>query len=171
MNRQLKKTAIAAVFAALLAVLSMLVIPMPAGVPITLQIFGVALCGYCIGRKRGLAAVATYLAVGACGLPIFAGFGGGLGWLLGPTGGFLWGFLPMVALCGLGKGGFWKKSGLGLCGLVICWGIGVVQYTCVTDQTLWQSLLAAWLPYAAKDVACLFGAVLLANRLPSKIFQ
>lgn len=171
MNRRLKRLVSAAVFAALLAVLSMLVVPLPAGVPITLQTFGVALCGFCLGRKRGLGAVAAYLAVGACGLPVFAGFGGGIGWLIGPSGGFLWGFLPMVCFCGAAKGTFWKKIAIGTAGLFVCSLMGIAQYALVANVTLWQAFLVSCAPFLVKDLTGVFGALLLSVRLPKKIFQ
>ncbi|MEG1426953.1 MAG: biotin transporter BioY, partial [Oscillospiraceae bacterium] len=88
-------------FAAVVVVLTMISIPMPSGVPITLQTFAVALCGYLLGRKYGVASVLVYMAIGAIGLPVFSGFHGGVGALVGLTGGFIWGFLPMAFLCGL----------------------------------------------------------------------
>ena len=78
-------------FAAVLGVLSVLTIPMPSGVPLTLQTFAMALCGYTLGAKRGTAAVALYLLLGAVGVPVFAGMTGGVSRFVGPTGGFLWG--------------------------------------------------------------------------------
>lgn len=58
-------------FTAVLAVLSILQIPMPSGVPITLQTFAVALCGYCLGKKNGTLCVALYLILGFVGVPVF----------------------------------------------------------------------------------------------------
>ena len=89
---RLRKMAAAGVFCALLAVVSQLVIPLPAGIPLTFQVLAVALCGCCLGWKWGTVSVLVYLLLGGVGLPLFSGFGGGIGWLLGPTGGFLWGF-------------------------------------------------------------------------------
>lgn len=64
----------------------------------TLQTFGVYFLLFFMGGKKALASVAVYLLLGAAGVPVFAGFGGGIAWLLGPTGGFLFGFL---AACGI----------------------------------------------------------------------
>ena len=66
-----------AVFAAALAVMSQISIPMPSGVPITLQTFALALIGYSLGAKRGAMAVLVYLLLGAVGVPVFANFHGG----------------------------------------------------------------------------------------------
>ena len=90
-------------FTAVLAVLSILQIPMPSGVPITLQTFAVALCGYCLGKKNGTLCVALYLILGFVGVPVFTGMTAGIGKLFGYTGGFLYGFLFLAFFCGLGS--------------------------------------------------------------------
>lgn len=62
------------VFAAVLAVLSQISFPLPSDIPVTLQTFAVALCGYALGCKRGTLAVLVYIVLGAVGLPVFANF-------------------------------------------------------------------------------------------------
>lgn len=69
-------------------------------VPITLQTFAVLLAGAVLGAKRGFLAVLLYLAVGAIGLPVFAGGEAGIGPFLGPTAGYLFAFPLAAALCG-----------------------------------------------------------------------
>ena len=81
-------------FAAVLVVLSQLSIPLPGGVPVTLQTFAVALTAYVLKWKKGALSVLVFLALGAVGVPVFHNFTGGFGMLIGVTGGFLWGFLP-----------------------------------------------------------------------------
>lgn len=85
-------------FAAVLAVLSQISIPMPSGVPITLQTFAVALAGVVLAWKLGTASVLVYILLGAVGVPVFAGFTGGAQALVNYTGGFIWGFLGMAPL-------------------------------------------------------------------------
>lgn len=94
--------ALIASFAALIAACSLLpAISVGAGlVPITLQTFGVLLAGAVLGAKRGCLAVLLYLAVGAVGLPVFAGGSAGLAPFAGPTVGYLLGFPLAAALCG-----------------------------------------------------------------------
>jgi biotin transport system substrate-specific component len=76
-------------------------------VPMTLQTLVVLLLGAACGWRLGTAAVAAYLVEGALGLPVFAGTAAGPLYLAGPTGGFLLGFLPAVALVGwLAERGF-----------------------------------------------------------------
>ena len=80
-----------ALFAALMAVCSW--ISIPATVPFTLQTFGVFCAVGLLGGKRGTIAVLVYILLGAVGLPVFSGFKGGFGCLLGTTGGYILGFL------------------------------------------------------------------------------
>ncbi|MFL0577373.1 biotin transporter BioY [Brevibacterium luteolum] len=99
--RRFKSTDIAliAVFAALIAAFAMTP-PIPVGnvgVPITLQTLVIGLTGLTLGPLRGFLATLLYLVLGLIGLPIFAGFSGGLGVLAGPTAGYLIAF-PLFAL-------------------------------------------------------------------------
>ena len=91
-------------FAAVLAVISQLSIPTPAGVPVTIQVFGVALVGAVLGWKLGLCSVLVYILIGAAGLPVFANFGGGIRSLIGLTGGYIWAWPVMAVLCGIRPG-------------------------------------------------------------------
>jgi biotin transport system substrate-specific component len=87
---------------ALIALSAQVAIPLPfSPVPVTGQTFAVLLVGAALGRWRGAAAVVTYIAEGAAGLPVFAGASGGPAVLIGPTGGYLLGFIPGAWLCGL----------------------------------------------------------------------
>src|SRR5689334_20832837 len=87
---------------ALIALSARVAIPLPfSPVPVTGQTFAVLLVGAALGRRRGAAAVIAYLAEGAAGLPVFAGPNAGPAVLLGPTGGYLFGFIPGAWLCGL----------------------------------------------------------------------
>ncbi len=153
-KNKLQKMVMVAVFAAVMAVLSQISIPLPTGVPVTLQTFAVALCGYVLGLGMGGTALAVYLALGAVGLPVFAGFGGGVGAFLGVTGGFLWGFFVMSLLCGLGarQTRKWLALLLGLVGLLLCDVCGAIQFALVMSTSLPQAFLIACLPYLIKDI-------------------
>ena len=141
------------VLAALLAVLSQVSFPLPGGVPVTLQTFAVALCGYVLGPALGTAAVGVYLALGAVGLPVFPGFSGGIGAFLGMSGGFLWGFLPMALLCGLGlRGGKVLAVALGIAGLLVCHLCGCAQFALVASMPFLQAFLTACAPFLVKDI-------------------
>ena len=85
--------------ALLLAGASQLSLPLQP-VPLTFQSATVVLLGMTLGVRRGVASVAFYLMSGAMGLPLFAGFSAGLHVFFGPTGGYLLGFVPAVAVSG-----------------------------------------------------------------------
>ncbi len=141
------------VFAALLAVLSQVAIPLPSGVPVTMQTFAVALAGFTLGARRGTLAVLTYLLLGAIGIPVFAGFIGGIGVFAGVTGGFLIGFLALAWLCGLGGPWF---AGLGL---IACHALGVLWFAVVAGVSPLNAAAISSLPYLLKDavsVACAY---------------
>ena len=101
-NATLKDLCFIAVFAAIISVLSQLSIPMPAGVPMTLQTLIIPIAGIVLGKKRGTYATLLYLLIGAVGIPVFSGFSGGIGVLLGMTGGFLISFPVLAFTAGLG---------------------------------------------------------------------
>ena len=82
-----------ALMSALLAVCAWITIPF--AVPFTMQTFGVFLALTVLGGVEGTIAVAVYIALGAIGIPVFSGFTGGFSALLGPTGGYILGFLAM----------------------------------------------------------------------------
>ena len=147
-------------FTAVLAVLSILQIPMPTGVPITLQTFAMALCGYVLGWQSGVAATLLYIVLGTVGVPIFAGMSAGPGVLFGYTGGFIFGFIFLTLLCGISvrRKNPAVKIILGVIGLLICHLLGAVQYAVLARA----SLVAVSLPYIVKDVISVVGAYLAA---------
>lgn len=161
---RLHRMVVAGVFAALLAVLSQISIPLPTGIPVTLQTFAVALCGFALGPGLGAAAVGAYLALGAVGIPVFAGFSGGIGSFVGMTGGYLWAFLPMAFLCGLGARQKNRALALtvGFGGLAVCHLCGSFQFALVSAVSPWNAFLLASAPYLLKDAASLVVAYLAA---------
>lgn len=91
--RELVTLTRAAAAAALTAVLAQVAVPLPfTPVPVTLQVLGVLLAAVVLPPPAAALSQAIYLALGAAGVPVFAGFSGGAGRLAGPTGGYLWGF-------------------------------------------------------------------------------
>lgn len=128
-----------AVFAALMAILSWISIALPVSeVVFTLQTLGVFLCVGILGGKRGTAAILVYILLGAVGLPVFAGFSGGLGALLGSSGGYIIGFL----FSGLAMWGMEKLFGTAplalvaamVVGLAVCYAFGTAWFMVVYTQ-------------------------------------
>lgn len=95
-----------AIAIALTAACAMVTVPL-GPVPFTLQNFAISFIVLALKPKEAVAAIAGYLLLGAIGLPVFAGFSGGFAKLLGPTGGFLWGYLvggiAAAAIVALGR--------------------------------------------------------------------
>jgi len=88
-------------FSLLTALLAQIRIPLPfTPVPLSGQTFAVLLAGAVLGSRRAFLSQALYLAAGAVGLPVFAGGGATVAYLLGPTGGYLWSFPLAAALLG-----------------------------------------------------------------------
>ena len=162
-----KSVVLAGMFAAVLAVLAQVAVPMPTGVSVTLQTFAVALTGYVLGWKLGTLSVGTYLLLGAVGAPVFTGLNGGLGILFGKSGGFLFGFLFLVICCGFGivqKHKLWGGVAA-LTGLMICHLLGVLQFAFLANVSFGQAVVLVSLPYLVKDAISLILAFVAGNVL------
>ena len=161
-----------AVFAALMAICSWISIPVLA-VPFTLQTFAVELALCCLGGKKGFLAVAVYLMLGLAGVPVFSGFNGGAGYLLGPTGGYLLGFLASAlvwaALEGRMNGNRWTRLGGMAIALAACYAFGTVWifyfYGQARGMSIGAVLGACVVPFLIPDAAKLFLAELVAGRV------
>lgn len=166
-SQNLKNMTRIAFFTAILSVLSQIFIPSPSGMPLTLQTFGVCLCGYFLGVKKALCPVAVYLVAGICGIPVFAGFSGGIGHLLGASGGFLIGFLPLAALCGAGSKSRTSVTAicLGIAGLVICHISGIFWFCTITQADFSSAFVTASAVYIPKDIVSVFGAYFFSKLL------
>jgi len=171
-----EKIVLTGLMAAIIAVLSQLAIPLPTHVPVTLQTFAIALAGYFLGVKGGTAAAAVYVLLGAVGVPVFANWSGGFSVIAGYTGGFIYGFIIMAFLCGLGAKLCSKKlSGkaaaiaLGIAGLACDHLLGAVQYAVIADISLGKSLLIVSVPYIVKDVISVVCAYLISIEVVSRL--
>ena len=86
-----------ALFAALLVICANIAIPLPIGIPFTLQVFAVALMAFTLPLKETMLAISLYIFMGLAGLPVFSGWRGGLvQTIASPTFGFILGFIPMA---------------------------------------------------------------------------
>ena len=166
----IQSTARCGLFAALLTLCGWLSVPM-GGMVFTMQTFGVCLTLMVLGGKRGTISVLVYILLGAVGLPVFSGFRGGLGVLLGATGGYIWGFLSTALVYWLTEK-LWNRPWLSCAaGLLSCYGLGTVWYSCAyaAGSGLPAILLQSVLPYILPDGAKLLLAAVLARRLKKHI--
>lgn len=167
-----KNLTITALTAALCCVISPIAIPVGA-VPVSLSLFAVCLAAALPGSLRGTAAVGVYIALGALGLPVFAGFSGGVGHITGPTGGFILGYLPCALVIGLflrkPDASAWRcPVGMAL-GTLCCYICGVLWYSLVTRAALFQALTVCVLPFIIFDAVKIAAASALTLRLRKAI--
>lgn len=160
-------------FAAVLAVLSQIAIPMPTGLPITLQTFAVALTGVVLSWRLGTASTLVYILLGAVGVPVFAEFSGGIQILLNYSGGFIWGFIMMALLCGIGTQMKNKIGGtlLGIVGLFACHLFGVIQFMIVMKMGFLESFLMASAPYLIKDVISVILGFVVGSAIRARLIK
>ena len=125
------------IFAVLIAVCSW--ISIPAAVPFTLQTFGVFMAVEVLGGKRGTMAVLVYILMGAVGIPVFAGFQGGIGVIFNTTGGYIVGFLCSALIMWAAESLFGKKPLVRLlsmaAGLIACYALGTIWFMVVYGRT------------------------------------
>lgn len=162
MKIKTKRLCLYALLTALIVAAAFIAIPTPLGVSLTLQTLAVCLLGFLLGRG-GVIPVLVYIILGAVGLPVFSNFSGGLGVLLGPSGGFIIGFLPLVLLCGIVRDSF--SLLLGIVGIFICHIIGILQFSLVTGGGILAAFLSCSLPFILKDILSVVLARFLAERL------
>ncbi len=167
----LRSMTLAAVFSTIIAFLAQISLPLPfSPVPITGQTLGVFLAGAILGKTTGTLAVITYLMLGAVGLPVFARGNAGMAAFVGPTGGYLWGFVLGVYLLGLllekGKGepGYLHlAAGMFLCQLTV-YIMGTIQLSRYLNLGLMQSLAVAVVPYIPLDMLKIFMATAISHK-------
>ena len=169
---QTKDLVYVALCAVLMAVCSW--INIPSAIPFTLQTFAIFCTLGLIGGKRGTASILVYLLLGALGLPVFAGFSGGVGILFGITGGYLLGFILMglVYWLGehLGKGKRIVEIGSMVLGLALCYAFGTAWFMFVYARQSGAVTLAtalAWcvIPFIVPDLVKMALAILLSQKL------
>lgn len=161
--------AFCAVCAALIAVCSW--ISIPAAVPFTLQTFAVFLTCELLG-SAAIWSVLLYLLLGAVGAPVFAGFSGGIAPLIGPTGGYLMGFVAIALLMSAWRkalGGKWTVPGM-LLSLALCYLLGTVWFVVVyarSGSAISFGTALSWcvLPYIVPDVIKIALARLIGGRV------
>lgn len=157
-----RKMTLCAFFAALMAVCAWICIPLGDTV-FTLQTFAVFLTLGLLGGKWGSVSILIYLLLGAVGAPVFSAFRGGLSAILGPTGGYLWGFL-FTGLCYLAVERFAKFPAIVL-GLGACYLCGSLWFMAYSGSSLASALALCVLPYLIPDGLKLWLAWTVSKRI------
>lgn len=154
-------------------------ISIPATVPFTLQTFAVFLTVTLLGGKRGTIAVVLYILLGAVGIPVFQGFSGGIGVILGNTGGYIIGFIFSALImwaveCFLGKK-LWMQALSMVLGLIACYTVGTIWFMTVynsgADEKAGLALVLGWcvIPFIIPDAIKIVFALVLGKQLKKAI--
>ncbi|MBQ3214568.1 MAG: biotin transporter BioY [Oscillospiraceae bacterium] len=158
-----------AIFVGAMALCAWLAVPL-AGVPVTMQTLGFFLALGLLGSRLGMVTVGVYLIIGAVGLPVFSGFQGGFAILLGPTGGFLWGFLIAAGLNWLLEKWVPLWVRMVLCQLVI-YLCGLIWFSFLYGESLWAVAMVTVLPYLLPDAAKLILSLFLILKLRQHLYH
>lgn len=163
-------------FAIVIAICSW--ISIPTVVPFTLQTLGVFLTLLILGGKLGVVTIITYLLMGLVGLPVFAGFNSGLASLIGPTGGYLVGFIAIGIIYWMGEAllnkTHWNditKAIVLLIGLFTCYLLGTLWFVRVftTPTTFKAALGFCVFPFVVPDLIKLGIAIIAAHSIGNAI--
>ncbi|MDW7672054.1 MAG: biotin transporter BioY [Bacillota bacterium] len=156
--------------AALICVSSYIIVPLPfSPVPLTAQSLAVMLAGSLLSPLQTFVTVMLFILLGTIGLPVFAGGASGPGVLLGPTGGYLVGFLVGAVIISLLKSNtpgilrYWIANLVG--GLIVVYAIGVPWLSRVTGMTLDKAFMVGAFPFLPGDLLKVFLAASLACKL------
>ena len=138
-------------FTAVITIMAQIVIPMPFGVPFTMQTFAITLAGIVLGSKNGAIASIIYVMLGSVGLPVFANFTGGWQSIAGPTGGFILSFPLMAYIIGLGMELRSKWKGFSVISLILgtCLNLfcGALMFSAVTGSPFLAGVTACVIPF------------------------
>lgn len=144
-----------AVLTAVLCVVCPITVPLGL-IPFSLSNFVLFLALYLIGKRGSIICCAVYIVMGALGLPVFSGFAGGLGHLLGPTGGYILGYIPMLFVSGVIFERFQNNAmrvfGI-IIGMLICYVVGTVHYCVILKVSLVSALAICVVPFLLGDLA------------------
>lgn len=147
----------------------------PAGpVPVSLANLAIFLSAYLLGWKRGLGSVGCYLLLGLLGVPVFSGFSGGPGVLLGATGGYLFGYFPLVLISGISteKTNCRCLQALGmLLGMMVCYAFGTAWYCILMKVSVKAAFGICVLLFVPWDLLKLLAAVLIGPILKKRLVQ
>lgn len=161
------------IFTAIIAISSQLIIPMPSGMPMTLQTLIIPLAGMILGIKNGTLSTCLYILIGAIGLPVFAGFEGGMGIVFGHKGGFILSFPILAITAGIGvkkNNKLWLVLWL-VIGSIINYICGMFVFHIVTSNSLLLSFTCVVLPFIPTAILKIVIAVMLGNVIKKALLK
>ncbi len=137
-NLTTKELTLIPMFSIIFAISAWITVPI-GPVPFTMQTFAIFLAAFILGGRLSAYSLIIYLFLGAIGLPVFSGFSGGLGVLIGPTGGYLFGYIISCLAIGISFK-LWGDKTLftivsSIVGLLLCYTLGTIWFILVYTQT------------------------------------
>lgn len=166
-DKKIYKLVLVAMFAAIITICSW--ISIPATVPFTLQTFGVFMAAGLLGWQFGTLSVVVYILIGLVGVPVFSNFTGGIGVIMGPTGGYIVGFIFTALAVGLITKFFGTKLYVLIIamvlGLALCYLFGTLWFMVVYKCDFLSALMLCVVPYLIFDGCKILLASILVNRL------
>lgn len=161
-----------AIFAAIITVCSYIQIPF-GPIPFTMQNFAVFLAAGMLGLKRGTLTVITYILLGIIGLPVFRGLGG-VGALMGPTGGFIIGFIFVAIIVGIAADKCKKNQDINrfiylfvsmFIANMVCMAMGCIWYMYISKVSLGAAIAYCVLPFIVTDIVKMILATIVNLRI------
>jgi biotin transport system substrate-specific component len=160
--------------AAVMAILGPLAIPL-GPVPISFTNLAIYISLYSLGMKKGSSSYLIYLFIGFVGLPVFSGFSGGPGKLLGPTGGYLFGFIFMAIVSGYFIDKYfdkWKLSFLGMVlGTALCYLFGTGWLAFQANLSFNQAMALGVIPFIPGDLLKISFAATIGPMLRKRLIE
>lgn len=159
---------------ALICVMGPLTIPLPfSPVPVTAATLAIYFVVYVAGMRLGALSCLVYLLLGFVGVPVFSSFTSGPAKLLGPTGGYLIGYLFLAFICGAFIDKWPKKiyvhfAGM-IVGTVVFYLFGTVWLAYQAGMSFWAALGAGVLPFIPGDLAKIVAAILVGSQVKQKV--
>ena len=171
---EVKEMVQCALFTCIIAICAQISIQLPTRVPMTLQTLAIYFIALACNRRVAVISTLLYVLMGAVGLGVFSGFSGGLGAIVGPSGGFIISF-PIIAFV-ISTIASKKESVVRWAialyiGSALCYGIGTAYFIFVTKASLMTALSACVLPFLPGDTAKIIASVTLAKKLKRFVIQ
>lgn len=170
-RRKIYQITMTALMTAVICILAPMSIPI-GPVPISLTAAVMFLSVYLLGWKLGTLSCLAYILLGAAGLPVFSAFSGGIGKLLGPTGGYIVGYIPMTVIAGVCIEHYhskWIQFSAMVFATAVCYLFGTIWFCMIMDTTAIAALSTCVFPFIPGDfikiMIAMFGGSVLRKRL------
>lgn len=171
MNKKIKNIVFIAIMAALMCILSPISFPLGI-IPITLGTFTFCFVGALLSWNKSLSVVLIYIIIGIIGLPVFSSYRGGIGVVLGATGGYLVGYLPAVILISIlinkFKSKIWIYPISMIIGILVCYTFGSIWFMIESGNNFVETIAICVAPFILPDIIKIIVASIITYTLNNK---